>query len=560
MENNNLEGLDPGERFSLLDKMPVGVCVLSADLTVLFWNDCLAFWTGIIPSRIIGRPVTDFVPALSDAHYLGRLDSIFHGGPPVLFSAQAQENIFPATSPSGERRVQQTTVVGVPSGSAEYRPGRPGFYALFTVEDVTELTHRIQEYRTMHRTALEEVARREALEEEKARMEERARHMQKLESIGVLASGISHDFNNLLAVIVGNADIIASDAHDADLVLRCTAEIQKASTRATDLVAQILSYSGGGVFQLSPIDLTELVCEMRYLLTAPISKRVDVQFNLENDLPDITGDNSQLQQLIINLLSNASEAIGDNEGVITVSTGVLEVDAVYLETLYFHDNLLPGSFVYLNVADSGPGLDTGTLDKIFDPFFTTKFAGRGLGLAAVLGIVRSHNGALAVDSAPGKGATFRILLPVARETQQAAHPMPRPEATSTPIRTGGVLIVDDEQMVLELGQHLLRKSGYSVYLAEDGIDALVTMTKFLDDIDIVLLDVMLPNMNGYDVATALRRVREDIPIVLCSGYSEEQARSRFIGIPVSGFLKKPFSGDELLRIIDDSLAAYRNAR
>ncbi len=560
MEDNNLEGLEPGERFSLLDKMPVGVCVLSADLKVLFWNDCLAYWTGITPSRIIGRPVTEFVPTLSDPHYLGRLDSVFHGGPPVVFSAQAQENLFPATSPSGERKVQQTTVVGVPSGNAEYRPGRPGFYALFTVEDVTELTHRIQEYRTMHRTALEEVARREALEEEKARMEERARHMQKLESIGVLASGISHDFNNLLAVIVGNADIIASDASDVNLVLRCTAEIQKASARATDLVAQILSYSGGGVFQLSPIDLTELVCEMRYLLTAPISKRIDVQFNLENDLPDITGDSSQLQQLIINLLSNASEAIGDNEGTITITTGLFEADALYLETLYFHDNLLPGPYVYLNVADTGPGLDTGTLDKIFDPFFTTRFAGRGLGLAAVLGIVRSHNGALSVDSAPGKGATFRILLPVANEPRLATLPIPPRENAPAPVRSGGVLIVDDEQMVLELGQHLLRKSGYTVYLAEDGIDALVTMTKFLEDIDIVLLDVMLPNMNGYDVATALRRVRDDIPIVLCSGYSEEQARSRFTGIPVSGFLKKPFGSDDLLRIIDDSLAAYRNAR
>jgi len=555
VESKRTEEHRVAERFSLLDHMPVGVCVLRNDLTVLFWNNCLAFWTGIEARDIVGRAITAHIPSFGEAPYRSRLKAVFQGGPPAVFSSQLHKHLFPAPLTGGRERVQQTTAVAVPAETAETGDGPPDHYALCTVEDVTELTRRIQDYRTMHQTALAEAARNKLLEEEKARMEERARHMHKLESIGVLASGISHDFNNLLAIIVGNTDIIVAGAADRDLVLRCAAEIHKASERAASLVSQILSYSGGGMFHLSVVDISALVEDMRYLLTAPMGKHIDVRFALAADLPPVVGDESQLQQILINLVTNASEAIPEGRrGAITITTDVLEADGDYLETTYLREQLPAGTYVYLDVADNGTGLDTGLLDKVFDPFFTTKFAGRGLGLAAVLGIVRAHKGAIRVDSVPGEGATFRILLPVSLALKGEARPAPEHHAIAAHDGSRGVLLVDDEEMVLELAQHLLEERGYTVYPTANAAGAMEAFNKYRDAIDVVLLDVVLPDMAGHDLALAIRDIRRDIPIILFSGNHEAEARSHFTGLHVSAFLKKPFGASALLQTLEDVLA------
>ncbi len=540
------------DRFTLLNHMPVGVCIIDPKLNVVFWNDCMASWTGISADGVLGTSVTSQAPYLLEVPIRAQIDVIFEGGPTIVFPSTLYRHFFPSVTTGGAQRVQKTTVTAVPEST---RTPSPEFYAMITVEDVTELTHRIQDYKSMHQTARDEVARREALEVDKKRMEEQAREMQKLESIGVLASGIAHDFNNLLAVIVGNADLIDSDVADVALVQHCVGEIHKASDRATDLVSQILSYSGGGMFQLSPTNLSTIVSEMRYLITATISKKINLTFELSEDLPKIVGDESQLKQLIVNIVTNASEAIAESSGTIVIRTGTLLADAACIATMRFTEGHQPGTYSFLEITDSGAGFENDMVDKIFDPFFTTKFTGRGLGLAAVLGIVRAHKGAISVTSTPEKGTTFIVIFP-AIEAQATVDALPLvDEVVRERPCGGGVLLVDDEEMVRELGMHILQGSGYTVFLAVDGDDALSVFESQKDNIDVILLDVMLPSKDGLDVSVALKPLCEKIPIVLCSGYTRREVERRYPGIEFSAFLKKPFSADTMRQVIEDVLSS-----
>lgn len=453
-------------------------------------------------------------------------------------------------------RVQQTTVMAVPVGNGPVAEA-DAWHALITVEDVTELTRRVQDYRTMHQTALEEMERRKALEKEKAKMEEHVRHMQKLESLGVLASGIAHDFNNLLAVIVGNSDIIAAEVGGRPLIGHCNIEIQKAAQRASDLVAQMLAYSGGGTFVADAVDLSLLVEGMQYLLRSSVSKKANLEYALVTELPEVAGDAAQLQQVVMNLVTNASDALGDRNGDIRIETGLVDADEAYLASLYLDEHLAPGRYVYLEVKDTGSGLEEQALDKIFDPFFTTKFAGRGLGLAAVMGIVRAHKGGVRVLSIPGQGTAFRIHLPL---MNPAAAIRIDDDDEEVLFERGAqnllILLADDEEMVRVLGQLILEQHGYKVITASDGDEAIATYIEHADSIALVLLDMTMPRKNGYEVAAAIRSIRRDLPIVLCSGYADVEARSRYADLQMDGFLKKPYRMNELLQVVQRVLMRY----
>lgn len=528
--------------------------MLRDDYSVAFWNECMSFWTGIQASDIIGRPITHYFPHLGEAAYRNRIDTVFHGGPPTVFSSQLHKHLFPAELAGGKMRVQQTTVMAVP---VEEGTDTGTWHALITVEDVTELTRRVQDYRTMHQTALEEVERRKVLEEEKARMEEHVRHMQKLESLGVLASGIAHDFNNLLAVIVGNSDIIAAEVEGRQLIGHCNLEIQKAAQRASDLVAQMLAYSGGGTFVADAVDLSLLVEGMQYLLRSSVSKKANLDYALATELPEVAGDAAQLQQVIMNLVTNASDALGEKNGDIRIETGLVDADEAYLASLYLDEHLAPGQYAYLEVKDTGSGLDEAALDKIFDPFFTTKFAGRGLGLAAVMGIVRAHKGGVRVLSIPGQGTAFRIHLPLMNPA--AVIPPPSQLGESLFERSKGgvrILLADDEEMVRVLGQLILEQHGYEVIIASDGDEAIAAFRENADSLSLVLLDMTMPRKNGYEVAAAMRESHRDIPIVLCSGYADVDARSRYADLQMDGFLKKPYRMNELLEVVQRVLMRF----
>ena len=544
------------DRFSLLNHVPVGVCVLKSDYAVVFWNECLSFWTGIRAADIVGRPITHYFPHLGEARYRSRIDTVFLGGPPTVFSSQLHKHLFPAELAGGKMRVQQTTVMAVPVAEGP-EADADAWHALITVEDVTELTRRVQDYRAMHQTALEEVERRKVLEEDKARMEEHVRHMQKLESLGVLASGIAHDFNNLLAVIVGNSDIIAAEVKGRQLLGHCNSEIQKAAQRASDLVAQMLAYSGGGTFVADAVDLSLLVEGMQYLLRSSVSKKAKLEYALATELPEVAGDAAQLQQVVMNLVTNASDALGEKNGEIRIETGEVDADDVYLASLYLDEHLAPGRYVYLEVKDTGSGLDEESLDRIFDPFFTTKFAGRGLGLAAVMGIVRAHKGGVRVLSIPGQGTAFRIHLPLLNPAVVSELADDDEDGLLGRGANGvRILLADDEEMVRVLGQLILEQHGYEVVTATDGDEAIAAFREHCDTLSLVLLDMTMPRKNGYEVAAAVRAIRRDMPIVLCSGYADVEARTRYADLQMDGFLKKPYRMNELLQVVQRVLMRF----
>ena len=381
------------------------------------------------------------------------------------------------------------------------------------------------------------------VEEERKNLEEQIQHAQKMESLGVLAGGIAHDFNNLLMSILGNADLVLLDLPDDSPLRDSLIEIEKASRRAADLCNQMLAYSGKGRFIVQAVNVTEIVEEMAHLLKVSISKKIDLQYRFSINLPSTKADVTQLRQIIMNLITNASEAIGDTDGAITLTTGVKDCDRNYLRETYLDDDLTEGSYVYIEVTDTGCGMSEETIQKIFDPFFTTKFTGRGLGLAAVLGIVRGHHGALKVDSTVGQGTTFRVLLPALSE------PVPARADLSANKKLwkgqGTVLLVDDEKSILKIGKRMLEQIGFDVLTATDGHEALVVFRGNKDNIDCVLLDLTMPNMDGKETYHELLKIREDLRVVLCSGYTEKEIEDRFSEEGLAGFIQKPYKLNKL---------------
>ena len=391
--------------------------------------------------------------------------------------------------------------------------------------------------------AVMDVTEQHAAAEEKAQFERRLQETQKLESLGILAGGVAHDFNNLLTGILGNTSLAQMDLPETSPVQANLTAIEKTSRRAAELCKQMLAYSGKGRFVLQRLDLSEIVEDTAQLVRPSISRHAVIEFDLARKLPTISGDATQMRQIIMNLVLNASDALGDDPGVISLKTGVIQADAAYLAGTMLSPHVAPGEYVFLEIRDTGCGMSPETLSKIFNPFFTTKFTGRGLGLAAVLGIVRGHGGAMKVSSEAGEGSTFRLLLPSVGEPVDARPP--EPPAPQVSRGSGTVLVADDEAAVRLVASRLLEIFGYSVVLAKDGREALELFTKSPDDFTVILMDLTMPRMDGLEAFAEMRRVRGDIPVVLMSGYNEQDAISRFAGQELTAFVQKPFSPAEL---------------
>ncbi len=399
------------------------------------------------------------------------------------------------------------------------------------------------------------IIEKQRAEAERLEMERRLLHSQKLESLGVMAGGIAHDFNNLLTAILGHADLALLNLSPSAPARSNIEEIVNASRRAADLCQQLLAYTGKGKFVIEPILLDELIEEMVHLLRTFISKKVILNLNLHRNLPRIEGDPSQIRQVLMNLVMNASEAIGDLSGAVTISTEVTYCDRGFLRETYLDDDLPEGRYVTLDVSDTGCGMDRETRERIFEPFFSTKFTGRGLGMSAVLGILRSHRGAVKVYSEPGKGTDFRMFFPVSEKVGEPTllREIPRGQEWKG---TGTVLLVDDEQTVLDIAGRMLEMLGFSVETAVDGMDALDVFKRRRDEVKCVLLDLTMPRMSGEEAFKELRSLDPVLPIVLTSGYSEMEVATRFSGTNVSAFIQKPYRFSELRetlrRVIDPS--------
>ncbi len=393
-------------------------------------------------------------------------------------------------------------------------------------------------------TALDVTGRKRA-ETERLALERQIQHAQKLESLGVLAGGIAHDFNNILMGVLGNAELALQRLAPENPAVENLRSIETAAVRAADLARQMLAYSGKGHFVVERLDINRTVEEMTHLLQTVISKKVVLKYDLSENLPPIEADATQIRQVIMNLITNASEAVGDRSGVVTVSTGVVYADRPYLAETFLDEDLSEGYYACIEVADTGQGMTPETRKRIFDPFFTTKFAGRGLGLAAVLGIVRGHRGAIKVYSEPDRGTTFKILFPCGREPEEPT-PAPETERAERWSGSGIVLVVDDEESVRALAKMGLERAGFRVFLAEDGREAVRVFQARADEIRAVVLDMTMPHMDGEETYRALRRVDPNVRVILSSGYSEQSVTGRFAGKGLAGFIQKPYRPSELV--------------
>lgn len=395
-----------------------------------------------------------------------------------------------------------------------------------------------------------DVSERAQLREARRIAEEALVQAQKLESLGVLAGGIAHDFNNLLVGILGNAGLALAELGPTSPARATIQDIETAGRRAADLARQMLAYSGKGRFIVQPLGLNELVEEMTHLLRVSIAHGATLSYDLAPGLPPVEVDATQIRQVVMNLVVNASDAIGDSEGVIVVSTGVIDATRADLDEFYLSPGLPVGRYVFLEVRDTGVGMDAGTMARIFDPFFTTKFTGRGLGLAAVLGIMRGHRGAIRVSSEPGRGTTFRFLLPAVASSDE-----PAPVAEDGPAAwrgSGAILVVDDEPAVLAVTSRALALFGFDVIEAADGEAGVAAFAEHAG-IRCVLLDMTMPRLNGAETFAAMQRIRPGVPVVLMSGYSEEDAATQFGPGGPAGFIEKPYDLRTLREVLRATL-------
>ena len=389
------------------------------------------------------------------------------------------------------------------------------------------------------------------MEERRREMDRKMQDTQKLESLGVLAGGIAHDFNNLLTGILGNASLARLELPSHSSMQPLLEQIEQTAHRAADLCQQMLAYSGKGRFVVQQLDLNDLIQHTTHLLTISINKNCVLRFNLASSLPAVTADATQIRQIIMNLVMNASEAIGERSGVIALSSGVIRVDHDYLATLLHPGDLVPGDYVFLEVSDNGTGMDAATLQKIFDPFFTTKFTGRGLGLAAVLGIVRGHRGALKVYSEVGHGSTFKLFLPCAAGASVAV-------ADAPPVDTawrghGHVLIIDDEETVRTVAARMLAALGFTTEAAVDGREGVEKYRANPARYNLVLLDLTMPHMDGEETFRQLRHTNPGVKVLLMSGYSEQEAVGPFTGKGLAGFVQKPFEVERIIHALQQVL-------
>ncbi len=484
-----------------------GVWTVDATQRTTFVNQRTAEIVGYSPEELLGRPLLDFVPP-EDRTMLASKFAERRGGVHDRYEHQLIRK-------DGARVTVQASTSPLLDEDGSFAG------ALAMVRDVTELRQ----------------------------LAARVLHGQKLESLSVLAGGVAHDFNNLLAAVLGNVGVVRAELPANAGVQAQLQEAELAASRAAELTAQMLAYAGKGRFVVERMNLNRLIAEQSRLLRAVISKKAELRTEFADGLPDIEGDAPQIRQVVMNLITNASDALGEEPGVITVTTSVLEADRALLAGAYLSDGLSPGRYVCLTVKDTGCGLEAAAQTRIFDPFFTTKFAGRGLGLAAVLGILRGHRGAVMVDSTPGLGTSFRVLLPCASAMPARARARPGPIEGAR--RDAMVLVVDDEAGVRSAARRVLERGGLRVCVAADGREAIAAFAAMQGEIDAVLLDMTMPHLRGDEVYRELRRIRPDVRVVLSSGFSDP-ALIEDIGGQV-GFLAKPWTPQELLAAVDAAL-------
>ena len=381
-------------------------------------------------------------------------------------------------------------------------------------------------------------------EEDRLNFERQLLDSQKVESLGVLAGGIAHDFNNLLMGIIGNINMAQMDLPPGSPVGKYLKRAEMAAQKSADLTNQMLAYSGKGKFLIKPLDMSEVVSEMAHLLETTIASDASLKLHLAKDLPAVEADPGQVSQIVMNLITNASDALSGKLGIITLVTELVTCDAQYLSRYPLSDNLKPGSYVSLKVSDTGGGMRHEVMGRIFDPFFSTKERGRGLGLSAVIGIVRGHRGAIRVQSQVGEGTTFTVLFPVSGKPLEKK--IEKSSSTDGFSGEGTVLVVDDETAVREIAAAILKNFGFRVLHASNGSEALDLYQEHITDISLVLMDITMPVMGGLEALRNLRQIAPDIKVILSSGYSEKESLKTLSEEKLADFIQKPYLASDLI--------------
>jgi hypothetical protein len=373
---------------------------------------------------------------------------------------------------------------------------------------------------------------------ERRRRAEVQRERQKLESLGVLAGGIAHDFNNLLGIVLGNAQLALLDLPDDAPARTAIEPIIEATHRATELTRQMLAYSGGGAFVVQPLDISAAIERMMPQLQEEAGSHTTIQFTLDRSLPFVSVDINQIRQLLRNLVRNAAEAIGEEGGIIAITTSLSRVDRAELDRAFLSPDLPEGMYVTISISDTGGGVDPAILSRIFEPFFSTRFIGRGLGLPAALGIVRGHQGAIRVENQPGHGVTFVILLPAVPDLEAQAG------AKLVPNRLR-VLVIDGDEAIVMVTKRMLEHAGYAVLAAHSCDEGVQIASSLSEPIDCVLLDAALPDLAETQILARLEAIRPALRVILMSGYGRADALANLGAPETIEFLQKPFTASDL---------------
>jgi len=508
--------LNVSKEFSqrLIEALPGGVVHVSADGTIQHANAEASRVLGVSFDPFTRRYVNDFAAV-----------TIFEDGSP----APASEYPVSKALATGQPQPGVTLGVRKPDGAVSW--------AVFRAVPVRDPES--QEVTGAIVTFLDITERK--------RFEEKVRQTQKLESLGVLAGGVAHDFNNLLVTILGNTSLARNTPGVDERILPLLDEVERGARRAAELTKQMLDYAGQGKFRLQPVDLPSAVREMAKLVKSLIPTSVELHFHFQEGLPHIDADATQVRQVIMNLITNAAESIGDRPGRVVISVDQTRVTESDLEA-YTGESPPPGAYLYLDVADDGCGMDEATQARVFDPFFTTKFQGRGLGMATVLGIVRAHAGAIRIDSREGFGTRIRVLFP--------ADTVP-PRAAPSAERHGTILVVDDDPGVQKLVRRALGHRGFQILAAADGQEGVAVFEQHRDAIRLILMDMTMPRMSGVEALREIRARGGTMPILLSTGYDVgamgDQAQE------FSGVLEKPYDVQDLWTAVERALAGADSA-
>ena len=450
-----------------------------------------------------------------------------------LYARNVQKS-FPDDSLLVEMGVE--SYLGIPLFDSSRRP--LGLLAVLDDKPMSETDSHAPSLMTIFAARAVAEFERQRAEKNRLRMEARLWQAQKMESLNVMAGSIAHNFNNMLQGVLGYQQLALNHLQSGSSERKDIEEASKAAKRAAEMSTLMLTYVGQGKKVVKPFNLSELAETTFEIFATTIPGKISRRINLAHETETILGDPAQIQQLVMNLVANAVEAIGDEEGSIFVTTKVMACNRDHLMQTDLGEDLPEGDYVVLDIADTGCGMDRKTQARAFEPFFTTKFTGRGLGLAAVLGIVRGHKGTIELDSKPGRGTTVRVLFPATDEPAELS--INPPKVAQEPHRGATILFVDDEEVVRDVGKKMLEKVGFTVLPAADGYEAVGLFRERANEIDCVLLDLSMPGMDGSEVFNKLREIREDVPVIIATGFSEEQVEKQFAGKGRVGIIQKPY--------------------